>query len=346
MPRNPENILVWLPSPLGDAVMSTPALRALRQRFAQSRITLYGNAMVRAVLSPSPFGDAWLAPAGRHLWAQVRQLRAGHFDRVILCKNSLGSALICWLARIPVRVGYAREGRGWLLTDGRRPLRRPDGSFCPAPMIDYYLALCHPEGVENVEEANRRMELSVDPDAVMRLQGKLPSLQTGSGPLVVLVPGGGFGPSKCWPAERFAQLASALHESHGARVVLSVAPNATEQAIAAAIVNHGSAPLINLAEQTLDLGELKALYTGADLVITNDTGPRHIALALQRNVVTLFGPNDPAWTQTGCKHEIQIIGRAPCAPCQQPTCHAERHLCMESITVSKVLQAAHAQLEQ
>ncbi len=342
MPRPPKNILVWLPSPLGDAVMSTPALRALRQRFDQSRITLYGDATVRAVLSPSPFGDAWLRPAGKHLFAQTRQLRERHFDWAILCKNSLGSALVCWLARIPVRVGYAREGRGWLLTAGLRPLRHPDGSFRPAPMIDYYLSLCHEQGAK---EPDRRMELALDPDAVTRLRGKRPNGLAGSGPLVVLVPGGGFGPSKCWPPKRFARVADALHETHGARIVLSVAPNPAEHAIAAAITEHCTAPLLNLADQALDLGELKALYAGADLVVTNDTGPRHIALALQRKVVTLFGPNDPAWTQTGCEHERQIIGRAPCAPCQQPICRAERHLCMESITVSEVLQAARAHLE-
>jgi len=343
MPSGPENILVWLPSPLGDAVMSTPALQALRHACPRARITWLANPVVRAALSPSPFGDAWLTPEKKGSLALARRLRRERFDQVILCKNSLGSAWICWLAGIPTRTGYRREGRGWLLTEPRQPPRQANGAFLPAPMIDYYLALTPGAGTA---VSNRQMALSVDPASEARLHDRYPDLLEGTGPLIILVPGGGFGPSKCWAPDRFAQVADRLHAERGARTVLSVAPNPTEQAVAAAIAGQCQSPLVNLARQPLDLGELKALLASADLVITNDTGPRHMAIALQRPVVTLFGPNDPAWTQTGWKHEIQIVGRAPCVPCQQPICRAERHLCMESITVSEVLDAAVRLLDQ
>ena len=98
--------------------------------------------------------------------------------------------------------------------------------------------------------------------------------------------------------------------------------------------------LINLGETPLTLGELKALFSTADLVIANDTGPRHIAIALKRKVITLFGPNDPAWTQTGYGDEIQLVADVECAPCQEPQCRMEELWCMLSISVESVCEAA------
>jgi heptosyltransferase-2 len=157
--------------------------------------------------------------------------------------------------------------------------------------------------------------------------------------LIVLVPGGAFGPSKCWPAERFAETADRLAREFGATVVVSVASNAFERQIAQEICARAQTPVLNLAERPVSLGELKALLAEADLVIANDTGPRHIAIALGRKVITLFGPNDPAWTQTGYANEVQIVGEAPCAPCQKPRCTQTEHTCMRSIRVQQVCEA-------
>jgi heptosyltransferase-2 len=103
--------------------------------------------------------------------------------------------------------------------------------------------------------------------------------------------------------------------------------------------------IINLAERPLTLGQLKSLFSIADLIISNDTGPRHIAVALQRKIVTLFGPNNPAWTDTGYENEIKIVGTAPCAPCHKPVCKKAQHFCMEAITVDMVYAAAQKLLE-
>ncbi|UCF14651.1 MAG: hypothetical protein JSW59_14650, partial [Phycisphaerales bacterium] len=163
--------------------------------------------------------------------------------------------------------------------------------------------------------------------------------------IVVIVPGGAFGPSKCWPNARYAQTADRLIANCNATVVVSVAPLKAETQIARQICNTSRHGLINLGDSPLSLDELKALFSIADLVITNDTGPRHIAIALQRKVVSLFGPNDPAWTDTGFENEIQIVGNVPCAPCSKPNCREDQHLCMESITVDMVCDAAKELVE-
>jgi len=330
------NILVWLPSPMGDAILCTPALRAIRNRFSSSRITFLADPAVRRVLSPCSFNDAWLQPQ-RNPFALAAELKAHKFSHAILFKNSFAAALVVFLARIPNRIGYARELRGPLLTDGLYPPRLPNGKFKPLSMLDYYLAIAERLGADTT---NRSLELQIDQDDSRNLHAEFPELVKHKNPIVVLVPGGAFGPSKCWPSENFAVIADWLIDNHNATVVISVAPNPPEKKIAAEICALSSRKLLNLAEHPIELGELKALFSLADLVIANDTGPRHIAIAFKRNLVTLFGPNDPAWTDTDYENGIQIVGNVPCAPCTRPTCKKSEHLCMLSITLDMVRSAA------
>ncbi len=336
------NILVWLPSPMGDAILCAPALRAIRRHFESAKISFLANAVDREILSPCPFNDTWLEQKHRNPLAIAKMLRAYKFTHSILFKNSFASALAVFLAAIPSRIGYAREGRSVLLTDRLYPPKSPDGGFKPISMIDYYLAIASWLGADT---ADRNLELTVDPQKQQNLRSKLPELADCKGPIVVLVPGGTFGPSKRWPAERFAQTADWLTDTCGATVVVSVSTDIAEKRIAEEICTSSRHRIINLAVKPVTIGELKALLALADLVITNDTGPRHIATALGRKVITLFGPNDPAWTQTNCKNEIKIVGKAPCAPCAKPFCKQKKHLCMEAITVEMVCSEAEKLLE-
>ncbi len=330
------NTLVWLPSPMGDAILCTPALRAIRNRFASSRITFLADPAVHRVLSPCSFNDAWLQPQPNP-FALAARLKAHKFTHAILFKNSFAAALVVFLARIPNRIGYARELRGPLLTDRLYPPRLPNGKFKPLSMLDYYLAIAERLGADTT---NRNLELQIDQNDSRNLHARLPELVKRENPIVVLVPGGAFGPSKCWPGENFAKIADWLVEKYNAVIVISVAPNPPEKKIAAEICALSSRKLLNLAEHPLELGELKTLFSLADLVITNDTGPRHIAIAFKRNIIALFGPNDPAWTDTDYESEIQIVGNVPCAPCTMPNCNKPEHLCMLSITPDMVRRAA------
>jgi len=332
-----DKILVWLPSPLGDAILCTPALRAIRKRFSSCEIAFAAELPVRELLSPCKFNDNWLQHRGNNPFVIARELKKHKFTRAILFKNSFGSALAVRLAGIPARIGYAREGRGFLLTDRLYPPKLPDGRFKPASMIDYYRGIADYLGGDT---RDRSLELSIEPKSGNKIDSRFPELAGTRGPMVIFVPGGAFGPSKCWPSERFAETADRLIANYNATIIISVAPQPLEQQIAKEICAHSKHKLINLAERPLGPGELKALFSRADLVIANDTGPRHIAIALRRKVITLFGPNDPAWTDTDYENEIQIIGNVPCAPCTKPVCKKARHLCMEAITVEMVCDAA------
>ena len=337
-----HEILVWLPSPMGDAILCTPALRAIRRHFKSSPISFFAKPVIREVLSPSSFNDIWLEQQNSNPFVIAKMLKRHKFTHAILFKNSFASALAVLLAKIPSRIGYAREGRSPLLTDKLYPPKLPNGKFKPISMIDYYLAIASWLGVDT---ADRNLELFIDPQDEQRLRTKLPEVFSSKGPVVVIIPGGAFGPSKCWLSRRFAQTADWLITNYNATVVVSVASNPAEKQIAKEICESSRHKFINLAEKPVTLGELKALFSNADLVISNDTGPRHIAIALRRKIITLFGPNDPAWTDTGYENEIQIIGDAPCAPCAKPLCKETEHLCMQAITVEMVCNAAKKLLE-
>ncbi|MFH1884329.1 MAG: glycosyltransferase family 9 protein [Planctomycetota bacterium] len=365
-------ILVWLPSPMGDAVLCTPALRAIRKHFKSCKISFLATGVVRGVLSPNSFNDKWLEQRNENLFAIAKKLKEHQFANAILFKNSFASALAVFLAGIPSRIGYAREGRGLLLTDKlyppklpprrfaslappcflakaragvtrvQAPKRSSGGKFKPVSAIDSYLAIASWLGCETTD---RNLELLIEAQDEQQLCGKLPQVLSPDSPLVVIVPGGAYGPSKCWGSIRFAQTADWLISNYNATVVVSVGPETLEKQIAQEICNSSKHKLINLAEMPISLGELKALFSIADLVISNDTGPRHIAIALGRKVITLFGPNDPAWTDTNYENEIQIIGNVPCAPCSKPKCKKSEHLCMQAITVEMVCEAAKELLE-
>jgi heptosyltransferase-2 len=204
-------------------------------------------------------------------------------------------------------------------------------------MIDYYLAIASRLGADTTD---RKLELLIDAQEEDSLCTKLPEVVDTAGPIVVIIPGGAFGPSKCWPSERFAQTADWLSANYDATVVVSVAPDPVERQIAAQICDATKQKVVNLAKRGISLGELKVLLSKADLVISNDTGPRHIAIALQRKIITLFGPNNPVWTDTGYENEITIVGNAPCVPCDKPVCKKPEHMCMQAITVETVCRVA------
>jgi heptosyltransferase-2 len=338
-----ENILIWLPSPIGDAILATPALRAIRSHFSDAAITFLSTPTIRQTLTPTDLADVWMDITSNNIFKLAKQISRPGFDKAILLKNSFGSALACFKAGIKTRIGYSRDGRGFFLTDKLYPPKLPNRKFKPQSMIDYYMAIAFMLGADT---SNRNLELQTAQPDIDEINGKFPDMVNTANPVVIFVPGGAFGPSKCWPAERFARTADWLIENHNAKVIVSVAPNDAEKKIAKQICDSSKNDLINLADNPLTMGRLKALFSFADLVICNDTGPRHIATALGKKVITMYGPNDPVWTQTGYENEVHVIGKAICAPCLKPHCDKEKHFCMESISVERICTIADKMLKK
>lgn len=319
--------------------MCTPALRALRTHLKRANIVFACSKTVKQVLTPNLFCDDWF-DVSSNPFTNALNLRMEKFDTVILFKNSFSCALAAYLSGIKHRIGYSRDLRGFLLTEKKSPLKDLQGNFLPKPMMEYYLELLE---LVNIQEKNTKLELCVSDEDKQKVLEKLPFLASPDSKLAILVPGGAFGPSKCWPQEYYAKLADLLAKNHGMNVVVSVAPNEADISKNICILSKND--LFDLAQSPLSMGDLKALYSNADIVICNDTGPRHIAVALDKKVVSLFGPNDPEWTNSKHKKEIMIVSDAECAPCSKPTCPKGEHICMESISVDQVYQAVKNLLE-
>jgi len=346
MDQPARRILVVLPTWVGDAVMATPTLAALRERFPDAHITLTGGRAALDVLAGLELADETrIDPSkGGCPLAALRAgkaLRPGRYDVALLLSNAFRVALVCRLGKIPRRIGYARDGRGWLLTDKLKVPRREDGQPRPTPAIRYYLALTERLGCEI---GDRTMHLAVE-EAFAR---EADALFADAGiaadrPVVLINPGASFGAGKLWPPERFAAVADALIERRGVQVILNAAP--TEKPIAAAVGEAMRArPAVSFAERDNTLGLLKAIVARCNLMITGDTGPRHIAAALGTAVVTLFGSTDPDWTTIDYDRERIVRVEVPCGPCQEKLCPLplgpDHHQCMRRITPETVLAAA------
>ena len=334
-----------LPSWVGDFVMATPTLRALRRRYPEASIMFCGRPVLDDLIAGSGWNDDlvhWEPKRehgrGRELFALAADLRRRRFDWAALLTNSFRSALLARLAGVRRRIGYDRDGRGWLLTD-RLPVTRVNGAIAVTRMVDYYGKLaehlgCDPPGDE--------LELFTDAGDDAAVERRLSEAGLGGRrPLVVISPGASFGSSKLWLPERFAELADRLIETHGAGVVISCAPG--EEAIARRIAGlvRGEAAVFD--EPVTTLGEFKSLIRRCDLLINNDTGPRHIAKAFKVAVVTIFGPTHPGWTDTEYPRERKVSVSVDCGPCQKKVCPLDppqELCCMTGVTVEMVAAAA------
>ena len=331
-----QKILVYLPSPLGDAIMSTSALAAIRDKYKNAEIYYLATSVVQKALTPCDHCNGWVDTNNKSFLKTIQTLKQHRFTHAVLMKNSFQSALICKLAGIKNIKGYAREFRSVFLTEKLLP-KKINGKFQPAPMPDYYMALV---GIDQNEEKKYRMNLQLAENDKIDISEKFKQYITSDKPFIIFVPGGAFGPSKFWPADYFASLANMLTDKYQANIIISVAPNKNEIALAQGIRMLAKNDIKSLADTPLSMGQLKALYSHADLVITNDTGPRHIAIALDKNVISIFGPNNPKWTDSKHTKEVQIFADVPCAGCHNKECPLENRLCMESITPQMVFNEA------
>ncbi|HZL36454.1 MAG TPA: lipopolysaccharide heptosyltransferase II [Tepidisphaeraceae bacterium] len=347
----PQRILVVQPSWVGDAVMATPTLRAIRLLYPAAHISYLLRRYVKPLYAGMPWADQLITyrtgktptRTGKGIFDVAARLRAGKFDLAILLPNSFKTALLAKMANIPKVVGYDRDGRGFLLTDKLLPTKER-GKFVPSPIIKSYLGIAHYLGSDH---RDLKMELFVTEHEKREASEILSrcGLETGrsrpgaSGgpPLILLNPGANYGAAKIWLPEYFAQLADRLIDEQQATILLSASPR--ERPIVEAVKRAMKHAPLDLSNKGVTLGSLKEIVRRCDLMITNDTGPRHIAAAMDVPVVTIFGPTHPQWTEIYYARERQVAVKVFCGPCQKKVCPLD-HRCMTRLTPAMVHDAA------
>jgi heptosyltransferase-2 len=332
---------VVLPNWVGDVVMATPALRALRCRYPRAHLA----AIARPYLLPLLDGLPWLSGrlawehrgrgwAGR-TWRLIRTLRDERLDAILILRNSGFAAAVARMSGVRQRIGYARRGSRAFLTTCLAPPRLA-GQLTPVSAVDYYLRLAREL---DCAISDRRSELTTtlaDEAAADTIWTNLalPDPQQ----TVLLNVGGAYGRAKHWPREHCLALSRRLASELGLAVVILCGPE--ERAAARDLASAADHPRVkSLAEEDVHFGPTKAILRRARLLVTTDSGPRHMAAALGTPTITLFGPIDPRWSENYQPGAIQLRLPLECSPCGQRVCPLGHHRCMRELTPDLVLQA-------
>jgi heptosyltransferase-2 len=348
MTERDTRILVRMPNWIGDAVMATPVLRCLRLNFPRARIDVSLLPYVREVIEGAPWIDGVIEIPRRREGASViamrehvNLLRRNRYDLAVVLPNSVSSAVFAYLSGAKQRIGYDRQGRGFLLTDPV-PAQREKGKFAPQPMVDYYLKLCEAAGAV---AGSPKTEMFVDEVSERRAEELFARHGIGRGSAVVaLAPGAAFGSSKLWDPKNFAAVAGALADERNCDVIIVGGPG--ERMIAREIASAALAKVANLVEEGMSLSLLKSVAKRCDLFITVDSGPRHFAVAFDKPVVVLMGATNPHYTNCNLEKTIIVMAEGvDCAPCQKKRCPTD-HRCMTRITPDMVLSAANDLLKK
>ena len=323
-----------LPNWVGDVVMATPALAALRGAHPEAEIVAEGRPFLAGLVRGLSSLDGFL-PETRASFARARILRERGFDWAVLLPDSVRSAVAPFLARVPVRAGYARDPlRRALLTHALTPPAEA-GRRVPISMTLRYLRVTRALGCA---DAGPSTTLVVDAAAREAVQKRL--AEAGLAPqqrTLVVTPGASFGSSKLWPPGHFASACDQIACRHGLAVVL--APGPGEEALAREIAAVMREPAVVLAAPPTTLAELVALIAGAALQLGNDTGPRHIAVALGVPAVVLMGPTDPRHTAHQLERQRVLREDVACSPCGLKSCPIDQR-CMTRIGPERVATAA------
>jgi lipopolysaccharide heptosyltransferase II len=346
-PKRIQKVFVRAPNWLGDVIMATPSFARIRSAFIDAEIICGIKPGHQAILDGSRSFDGYLPMKGRKgrkaFFEDVRKLRENRFDLAILFPNSPSSALRCLLAGVPYRLGYT-QGRRLLMTHGikaRIPKRRDGKRYgprrVPVPMPHYYASLLDTQDMPRVDD---HPILRVTAEEESQAEASLDQL--GIRPehsLVLLNPGAAFGSTKLWDPENWARLADSLQERLGpdTRQVVLVGPG--EEDLARAITARTRAQIRAAIDPLIPLGTLKAVLRRARVMVTTDSGPRHIAVAFDVPHVVLMGPTHPDYTSANMEHGIVVRHEVDCGPCHLKTCPLD-HRCMKLISPEEVLGAS------
>ena len=342
-----KSILVRGPNWLGDAVMCEPALRGLQRLFPDAQIALLVKSAVADLFTGHPALTRVMTydVNGHHAglsgkWVLAGQLRQPGFDMAVLFQNAFEAAFLTFLAGVPRRHGYATDGRSLLLSD---PVAVPDRHRL-VHQVRYYWDLLKPLGLTGDPSAP---ELVVFPEEDQAMMGRFAQSGLAASDVVVGInPGSTYGGAKRWLPERFAEvterLCRTIRESREQEVSVVIFGAKEEERLGQEIASHLSSRSLVLSGATT-IRELMAAVKRCTVLLTNDTGPMHIAAAFQVPVVAIFGPTD--WRTTSPFGSAHAIVRQPvdCAPCLLRECPID-HRCMTRVTVDQVYEAAVKQV--
>ncbi len=329
----PSSILIRGPNWVGDAVLSIPAIKAVRARFPHSSITLMVRPWVGGLFRSAGFIDeVWTQPKPplREWFGTAGEVRRRRFDLALLLPNSFESALTVFAAGVPVRAGYATDGRGFLLTERiAKPIEKRH-------QVAYYLDLAR-SVFGALEEPTSEIVASDEARIAARRLLRSSGLDPGAG-LLVLNPGAAFGSAKRWHEDRFAQVADQIVEEFHLQTV--VIGSASETALADRIRSCMEYPVVALTGRT-DLETLLGVLSLASIMITNDSGPMHMSAALGTPTVAVFGSTDAEVTRPIGPRTRVVRHAMACSPCLLRECPID-HRCMEAVSVEDVFEAARA----
>ncbi len=329
-------ILIVAPSWVGDALLSQPLLTLLKQQDPEAMIDVLGPGWALPIFRrmpevaeaiESPFAHGELA-LGKRLKVGA-QLRARRYDRAYVLPNSFKSALVPLFARIPERIGFVGEARHWLLTDARRL----DERALPL-MVQRFAHLAAPRG-SALDGALPNPRLQVEPAERDHLMAQLGLVRPSR--LICFCPGAEYGPAKRWPPHYFGELAAALH-AEGSTVW--IVGSSKERDMGEAIRERSAGVAVNLCGSTT-LDQALVVLSGADLVVTNDSGLMHVAAALDRPMVALYGSSSPAFTPPLSRRAQILKLDVPCSPCFERTCPLGHFDCMMKLMPARVLAEIH-----
>lgn len=330
-----RKILIRSTNWIGDAVMTTPALGMVRETFPHAEILVAANPIVAELFRFHPYCDGVLVFDKKkdHKGIQgffrfCRNLRQEKFDLAILFQNAVEAAVMTRLAKIPIRAGYRTDGRGFLLSHGV-PVGEAERRL---HHTDYYRHMVQALGIDGGDGSLR---LACTEEEISWAETKLQK-----GRWIAINPGAAFGSAKRWFPDRFAVVANVLAEERNARIVLIGGPD--EIGVGREIETFMRAPVLNLIGKT-SVREMMAILSRCRLVVTNDSGPMHVAAAFGIPITAVFGPTDHTTTGPLISSCRIVRKETECAPCLLRRCPTD-HRCMKSVTAEDVLEAGRSLL--
>ena len=327
-----KKILIRGPNWVGDSILAIPAMKAVRARFPDAEITLLVRPWVAGVFKSAPFIDhLWSEPrpAGISEWIRITSsIRKRGFDLALLFPNSFESAAMIFLGRVPQRVGYATDGRRWLLTNSLKPASGKHHQ------VHYYLALAGAVSAEVTQPS-----ISIEANAEEKEQAARLLVSEGIAPgrrYLVLNPGAAYGSAKRWNEEGFAEAGDTLASELDLDV--AIVGSEAERSIADSIKARMRSRVAVLSGRT-SLETLIGVIAGSSLVLTNDSGPMHVAAALGVPTVAVFGATDDVVTGPWGARAKVVREPVECSPCLLRECPID-HRCMTRVSAEAVCRAA------